>query len=34
MTGGGMMGAFLALMASGLPVAMAMAGAALIYVMV
>ena len=33
MTGGGMMGAFLALMASGLPVAMAMAGAALIYVM-
>ena len=34
MTGGGMMGAFLALMASGLPVAMAMAGAALIFVMV
>src|SRR6478735_6297901 len=34
MTGGGMMGAFLALMAGGLPVAMAMAGAALIYVMV
>ena len=34
MTGGGMMGAFLALMVSGLPVAMAMAGAALIYVAV
>jgi hypothetical protein len=34
MTGGGMMGAFVALMVSGLPVAMAMAGAALIYVMV
>src|SRR5512144_3416741 len=34
MTGGGMMAAFLGLMASGLPVAMAMAGAALIYVMV
>ena len=33
MTGGGMMGAFLALMVTGLPVAMAMAGAALIYVM-
>ncbi len=33
MTGGGMMGTFLALMMSGLPVAMAMAGAALIYVM-
>jgi TRAP-type C4-dicarboxylate transport system permease large subunit len=33
MTGGGMMGTFLALMVSGLPVAMAMAGAALIYVM-
>ena len=33
MTGGGMLGAFLALMVSGLPVAMAMAGAALIYVM-
>jgi TRAP-type C4-dicarboxylate transport system permease large subunit len=32
MTGGGMMAAFLALMVSGLPVAMAMAGAALIYV--
>jgi len=34
MTGAGMMGAFLGLMASGVPVAMAMAGAALIYVMV
>src|SRR5262249_50439247 len=34
MTGGGMMGAFLALMAGGLPVAMAMAGAALGYVLV
>ena len=33
MTGGGMMATFLALMVSGLPVAMAMAGAALIYVM-
>jgi TRAP-type C4-dicarboxylate transport system permease large subunit len=33
MTGGGMMGTFLALIVSGLPVAMAMAGAALIYVM-
>ena len=33
MTGGGMMASFLALMVSGLPVAMAMAGAALIYVM-
>jgi TRAP-type C4-dicarboxylate transport system permease large subunit len=33
MTGGGMMASFLALMMSGLPVAMAMAGAALIYVM-
>src|SRR4249920_1227094 len=31
--GSGMMGAFLALMVTGLPVAMAMAGAALIYVM-
>ena len=34
MTGAGMMGAFIALMATGLPVAMAMAGASLIYVMV
>ena len=33
MSGGGMMATFLALMVSGLPVAMAMAGAALIYVM-
>ena len=33
MTGGGMMASFLALMVSGLPVAMAMAGGALIYVM-
>ena len=33
MTGGGMMASFLALMVSGVPVAMAMAGAALIYVM-
>jgi len=33
MTGGGMMATFLALMVTGLPVAMAMAGAALIYVM-
>ena len=34
MTGAGMMGAFVALMASGLPVAIAMAGASLVYVMV
>jgi TRAP-type C4-dicarboxylate transport system permease large subunit len=33
-TGGGLMAAFLALMAGGVPVAIAMAGAALIYVMV